>query len=159
MKRILIILFILLCVSCSNNTVNKSAEMKVEEAADYNFATNLEVSNSESMPIQKFNNYLDLLKLKEKHPEFKKDILLQLKSFSKDSIILLNYGKDVSIEDIKQVGETKKVSDSIKKVKLVYQIVSGSTTKKDSVFAHIISKTIMLDGEEITSNKVKFSRE
>lgn len=160
MKKIVFVL-VLLSIACSKNKggAKFDNEMMVEEAADYAIAAEESTFDYNQLSIQKFSEYIDLIKLKEAHPEFNDDVFIQLRSFAKDTTFDLNYDSGFSVENIKSVGAVEKVSDSVDKIKLTYKIISETHTVTDSVFAHITSKTIVLDGQEMTSNKVKFSKE
>ncbi|GAA3629135.1 hypothetical protein [Flavivirga jejuensis] len=160
MKRLTYIICILIFISCKNNEANKVSESPVLEMENdtevYDFEINSKVNRYETLSTQKLQDYFDLIKLQKKHPEFKDDILLQLRKLSNDSI--LNYTGDFSIENIHQVGEVETISDSIQKIKLVYNVVSDSYKGLDSILANIISKTILIDETATISNKVVFLR-
>lgn len=160
MKKLIYIIYILIFISCKNNEVNKVSESPALEMEDdteiYEFVTSSEVTKYQTLSTQKLQDYFDLIKLKEKHPEFKEDILLQLRMLSNDTIP--NYIGNFSIENIHQSGKVEIVSDSVQKIKLVYDVVSESYKGVDSIFAVITYKTIQLEGKQTISNKVMFSK-
>ena len=161
MKKLIYVIFILIFISCKNNDVNKVFENSVlveEDSEVFEYSNNLESNKYQLLSTQKLEDYFDLIKLKEKYPEFKNDVFLQLRSLSNDSI-LKEYKGDFSIEDINQKGDTQRVSDSTQKIKLSYKVISESYTLTDSIYAIITSKIIQLDGIETVSNKIVFSKE
>ncbi|WP_298238144.1 hypothetical protein [uncultured Algibacter sp.] len=44
------------------------------------------------------------------------------------------------------------------RVELEFKAISNFMQIKDSVFAYITTKSIIVDGKEVSTNKVKFSR-
>ncbi len=161
MKKIACILLIILVFSCKNES-NKTplldgADIDYETVMESKAVTLSEINSYEALSIEKLTAYFDLLKLKEKHPEFKDDIEQQLQSFSNDA--LLDYAGDFSIDSICQIGEVENISDSIRKIKLIYNVVSDTYNGKDSISAVITFKTIKMDGRSTASNKVLFLKE
>ncbi|GAA3612380.1 hypothetical protein Q4Q39_04370 [Flavivirga amylovorans] len=157
MKKLIYIICILIFISCKNE-VNKVSEIPAfeeEDAEVYRSDDNFVMNRYQILSTQKLQEYFDLIKLKEKHPEFKDDILIQLRKLSNDSIP--NYAGDFSIENIRQVGEVETISDSVQKIKLVYNVVSDAYKSNDSILATISSKTIFIDDTATISNKVVFS--
>ena len=156
MKRLLLIICGLLIVSCANET--RSMKYEAAEVSDYDEAFYETNYSFETISEQKLKEYFDLLKLKQAHPDFKEDIVLQLKKFSSDSTIGLNYPKDFSIENISQVGPMQRLSDSVQHIKLSYDVVGTTKTFKDSILVIISQKNIRLDSEVITSTQIRFDR-
>lgn len=160
MKKLIYIIYILIFISCKDNVANKSFESPILEVEDdveeFQYSINSGVNTYQNLSIQKLQDYFDLIKLQEKHPEFKDDILLQIRMISNDTIP--NYIGNFSIENIHQSGKVEIVSDSVQKIKLVYDVVSESYKGVDSIFAVIIFKAIQLEGVETISNKVMFSK-
>jgi len=162
MRILLLYIFaVLLFFSCKNESKSMNMEESIfleESYVPSNDETSSEVLKYEKLSKLKFTNYIDLLRLKGKHPEFIEDIEVQIHQLSKDSIVAMYNHDDFSVENIHQEGGIKQVSDSLKKIKLVYEIVSKSNKITDSVFANIFTKTIIVDNKTITSNKVIFSK-
>ncbi|WP_299225128.1 hypothetical protein [uncultured Psychroserpens sp.] len=158
MKNILYILLILFLINCKNNEQMNIEDLKVESVEIDEEIIYSSKINHQTIATHKLEEYFDLLKLKENHPNFKDDILLQLNALSKDRLLDYNIAKILSIENIEQIGEIKKVSDSVEKLQLKFNIVLENETITDSILAIITSRPIILDGEEIISNKITFSR-
>jgi len=112
----------------------------------------------EDIAIQKFQNYNDLLKLKEENPEMKEDVLAQLYKLSKENNIIDLYDTHVFIDSVYQKGGVEKISNNIQKIKLLYSLTSKGNKVKDSVFAYITSTNIEIDGRQMVANKVAFSK-
>ncbi len=160
MRILICIIVILVFLSCKNNDANKVSESSVLDA-EYEakapvFNIDTKVDTYQNLSIQKLQGYFDLIKLKEKHPEFKNDILQQLRELSNDSIP--NYKGDFSIENIHQIGDAESVSDSVQKIKLAYHVVSDSYKGIDSIIVVITSKRILIDETNVISNKVTFTK-
>ena len=157
MKKIIFIALTISLVSC-----NRSPEMKSE---NQDMAPMLELEDDfaktvmtpEMLSVEKFEEFINLVELKQQHPEFKNDIDDQLKSYTTDSLAL-NYPLGFNISDIKQLGETITISDTTAQVILGFMIRTPSTQIKDSILVEISSKDVNLDGELYTSQKFKFLR-
>jgi len=82
MKKEIGLLFILLLFSCANN-FNKEAMIEDEsyDIAGYEIEIEPENVTLEQLASKKLQAYFELLKLKTEHPEFREDILAQLKDF------------------------------------------------------------------------------
>jgi len=83
---------------------------------------------------------------------------LQLRAFSKDSLLKVNLSHNVTVENMQQIGRTETLSDTLKVLKLRFDLVSEQQRIKDSVYAIIISKDIEVEGKPGRSNKILFSR-
>lgn len=154
MKTLLYILLILCVVSCKHNNEtmkSESVQMEVLSVDDIDF----DILSSEAISSKKLEEYFDLIKLKQEHPEFAAEIALQLKNFTKDSLGL-EYSKGFTISDIEQLGASKLVSDSIEQLVLGFRVSTNSETFKDSILIEISSKIIDLDGETRISKKIRF---
>ena len=126
-------------------SVSESAEIEVSPDA------------LEAISIQKLNEYIELIKLKQEHPEFESDINAQLLSFTTDSLSVLYYPKGFDISDIKQLGDAKTESDSTEEFVLGYTVKTETMTFKDSVLVKITSSPNYLQSVEAVSiKKVKF---
>ncbi len=157
MRQLIYLFSILLYFSCSNeNTSRKTKDMVSESSLDYTDAPL--VNSFEKLTTQKLITYYDLLNLKQQHPEFKKDILIQLKDLSKDAIIDKFSLKNSYIKNIHQVGNNVVINDSVKKIRLAYKIISESREISDSIYAYIHSNIIFINREKVVANKIKFSK-
>lgn len=160
MRKYICIVLVLLGTSCSNKNkeapaeydiVLKSAELNEDEFQSKEITL-------EQLTSKKLHDYFELLQLQKMHPQFKEEIEEQLKSFTKSGILGKDVFEGVEISNIKQVGEVVKVSDSVMKLKLVYDIISKNSTSPDSIHAFIKTKNVYLDERQIISNEIIFER-
>ncbi len=162
MKKIMYILMFLLWFSCANETKNKSLEVATEEAYEIPIIEpnndDSKVFNYETLASKKLMDYFELVRLRQEHPEFKKDITLQLQNLFHDTFYLTNYQHVESITNIKQMEEIIKISDSVQKIKLYFDVNTDNKTYKDSTLAIITTKSVIIDGDTLTSTKVAFEK-
>lgn len=139
----------LIMISCANETKNKteSIDYELEEPIEYddNYSMDSKPITYEYLVQQKLIDYFDLIRLKQEHPEFEKDIILQLQRFSKDSTIYNKYLKIDSIKNVRQVGAVLRESDSVQRIKLYFDIVSDNKIKSDSISAIILTRAALVD--------------
>lgn len=158
MKKLIYIIIVLIIVSCHNNMKDNAPSVN----ADYEFIETEKFIVKpnfiyEELAVQKLQEMYDLVSLKDKHPEFSKTIKSQLKAYTNDSINISS-SSDVIIKNMKLKGEVVKVSDSVQKMKLFYDIISNNNnTKQDSIWAIITTYKIDFEGKKIESKKIKFS--
>ena len=158
MKQFIYFFLIIVFFSCSNRKDEKHPEnTDIFESLETASTKDLTTHKYQGIAAQKLQNYVELLKLKEKHPELKEDIQTQLNNVSKKAIISIS--EDATIENIYQVGPIETISDTIQKIKLVYTLISKTKRIEDTLYATIKSTTIILDGSAIKANKVTFSKE
>nr|WP_321233632.1 hypothetical protein [uncultured Psychroserpens sp.] len=157
MKKVAYILFIFCVVACKQNnamqTESKSVEMLPTMTDD--FHTN-KVLSSEALSIKKLEEYIDLIKLKQVHPEFEDDITLQLNNFTTSNKSAFDYPEGFNISNIEQLGMSKMVSDTIEQFVLGYTVTVNTQSFKDSMLTQISSKAINIDGDTLISKNVKF---
>ncbi|TXG35273.1 hypothetical protein [Seonamhaeicola maritimus] len=155
-----ILLFVLI-FSCKNESAYKLESTDVEnEVVEINKPAEFsEIDNYETLSAQKLSEYFDLLKLKSQHPDFEEDIVAQLKNYTSEQLIGFKINDDFEIQNIRLNGEQIKIADTLRKLQIEFDINSKFVNIKDSVFAYITSNTILVDGKELKSNKVRFSRE
>lgn len=152
MKRVTHILFLLFIASCSNNSsISKNETLIDNSSMIKNYTT-------KSLVKEKFLELYDLNLLLKKHSSFKNDVIERIKGFSKDSVNLIELKDSSGIKNIRFKGDIIKVSDSVKKIKLIYDFRNQSGIKTDSIYAFIISSKRVINSEEFVSNKVKFSK-
>lgn len=159
MKKPLYTFLFVLVLSCANETKNKSAEIFTEEAIEMpiNEETPVpEKSSFENLASQKLVDYFDLLRLQQEYPEFTEDIQLQLKKYTLDSTFHKNYQHIKSIENIRQIGDIVQVSDSVRQIKLHFDLLIDKTTITDSILAKILFKKIIIENSSTKSYKVQF---
>ncbi|WP_406683429.1 hypothetical protein N1F78_12170 [Seonamhaeicola sp. MEBiC1930] len=161
MRYIVYILIFVFVFSCKNESVNKLESVDLEnEVVEIDKPIEVsEIHNFETLSAQKLSEYFDLLKLKSQHPDFEEDIVAQLKGYASEPIFSFKINDDFEIKNIRSMGEQIKKADTLSKLQFMFDIDSKFVKMKDSVFAYISSKTIVVDGKELKSNKVRFSRE
>ncbi|OUS02117.1 hypothetical protein A9Q86_05555 [Flavobacteriales bacterium 33_180_T64] len=151
MKKLIYILFVLCIVACKQNEAMKKDDVNTHALSNFKTST----MTSEDISSRKLEEYIDLITLQQKHPEFESDINEQLKNFTNGKLSL-NYPKGFKISDIKQLGESKIISDSLEHLILEFTVTNNSQTLKDSILAEIRSTSIDMDGEIRISKKVRF---
>lgn len=146
MRRIMYIMFTLLCFGCANNT---SKTMKMENTEAF------EIEEEESSPYfsetdaysiliqQKLQEHLDKKALLKTNPDFN----IETKEYKFLSI--KNGGK---LKNIEFISPFKIVSDSVKKVAI--KVVLEHET--DTILTRIKTSVIEIDGEQLLSTKVSF---
>ena len=143
-------------IACNHSEVMKSESVDMEIESDIKEVTvSNETISLERLSSQKLIEYLDLIKLRQQHPEFESGINAQLLSFTKDSS-LLNYPKGFTISNIKQIGVSNIISDSLKTFTLGFTITTESNSFKDSVLTEVRSKEIYIGTKNIISKKLRF---
>ncbi len=157
MKNIIYILLIVCFISCkhSKSMKSESADMEIEATEVFENEINLETIDLEELGSQKLIEYFDLLKLKQLHPEFETDINEQLLSFTNNNSIL-NYPEGFTISNIKQLGTTKIISDSLQTFTIGFDITTASGSFKDSLITEIKSKEVTIGNSKKVSHKVRF---
>ncbi|WP_298894611.1 hypothetical protein [uncultured Psychroserpens sp.] len=131
------------------------ADKEIEATADIE----LEVAPESLLRIstQKLNEYVELLKLKQEHPEFESEINAQLLSFTSDSLTLSNYPREFSISDIHQIGDTRTEGDSLELFTLGFTVHTDFDTFKDSVLTSVSSRSDYTQyAEAVMIKKVTF---
>ncbi|WP_282135636.1 hypothetical protein [Seonamhaeicola maritimus] len=161
MRYIVNILLFVLIFSCKNESAYKLESTDAEnEVVEINKPAEVsEIDNYETLSAQKLSEYFDLLKLKSQHPDFEEDIVAQLNNYTSEQLIGFKINDDFEIQNIRLNGEQIKIADTLSKLQIEFDINSKFVNIKDSVFAYITSNTIVVDGKELKSNKVRFSRE
>lgn len=175
---IFIVLFFISCNSRNKATVSEDAsyfeeanseieKISVESDKEVNtddFAVDIEdieiTTESfqyEEISKQKLQEMYDLLALKKSSPEFSETLNLQLKNYT-ITIDKFSSSGDIKIQNLELIDEIYPVTDTERKIKLQYDIVSEDRVEKDSVWAVITSTFVLFEGENIISKKVKFSK-
>ncbi|QNJ98088.1 hypothetical protein [Constantimarinum furrinae] len=163
MKGFLYILFVILVtVSCNNSYNSESlkasdvAEEELEEAvAEVDDGKTVDY---EAIAKQKLQEYVDLKLLQQQHPEFKSGITEKLEALSEDDIDIFSDSLKIDIRNISPISEARRLNDSVTELKLSFDIVSEKSTRRDTLYALILSRTIQLDGLERISTKMTFRR-
>ena len=152
MKKTILYLIPFLIISCHS----KSPE--VDRFSPSSFNGNKKYSNK-TLIEEKFQEFYDLNALLIKFPDFKDDIENRISNFTTNTKKIFDLTDSIKIKNIRQEGELIKISDSVQMTKVLFDIVLENSVKTDSVLAFITQKKIVIDSEEITSTKVKFTKE
>ncbi|MDG5492297.1 hypothetical protein [Psychroserpens sp. SPM9] len=158
MKKILYILLLLFFMTCNNNEAMKTESTDIEMVLDTEDDFDKIISSPETLSIQKLEEYVDLIKIKQEHPEFEADINLQLSNFTLDNASVLNYPEGFSIANIQVAKKPKALTNNIQTLKLTFTVTTPSETFKDSIGAVIKSEPIQLDGKTQISRAITFLR-
>lgn len=150
-----IIWIILLCMSCANKNETK---LNTDEVFENSKEINLEarVITLEELASQKLKEYFEVLQLQKKYVAFHDGEQKQISQFSKELLMEIDPLITTSIENIYQIKEVEKISDSVQKLQLEYSIITGGNKKTDSVYALITSKNIKIEGVTTRSIKIRF---
>ena len=158
MRRILIFCIPFFLMSCSGN----KADTMTNESSDKTFfmstIESAEIS-SESLVEKKFKEFYNLNMLLTAYPDFKKDIEQRIKDFTSGEKAIFERDDSIQIANIRQSGALIKESDSLERTYILFDVIRQTETKTDSVLVLITKKNVNIDGESITSTKVKFARD
>ena len=148
--RKLIILFIpLLIVSCMSKENSRSDSRFLPEKVDF---------STENLIEKKFKEFYDLNTLLKNYPQFKESIENRIDNFTTGERRIFEINDSITILNIRQKGAFIKVSDSVDMTHVLFDIINDTQIKTDSVVAFITKKKVLIDDEEVTSSKVKFTR-
>lgn len=149
MRHAVLIFILLFIFSCNESSPSISKERKSNSYKEYTDGTLLE---------EKFKEFYDLNVLLKEYPEFKEDIENRIRNFTTSPRAVFKLNDSLKIKNIRQKGSFIKVSDSVQMTTVYFDLISGKTTKTDSVIAFITKKKMIIDSEEVISTKVKFTR-
>jgi len=163
MKKFIYIYVLIFIAACSNQPKKEAAieeDIKKYETVLENSALEdmAEEFTYQHLTKQKLQDYFDLLTLQQEHPEFGEDLALQLQELSHDTLNISIASQEVSIENLQQIGATIKISDSIQRIRLLFDIIVEGSKKSDSITAVISTKKVYLDQKEVISTKVVFEK-
>ena len=167
MKNIRLIFIVFIIVSCksetakSSNTLEhaiESVEMKVEEKLVEKNTENNTTFLYKNMTTEKLQEFLDLIALQNKHPEFSEEIKSQLKNYTKDSLSNYKTIEDVLIKNIELQGAIIKLNDTIEKMKITFDLISKNDIKQDSIWAEVTTHVVELNGKQMQSRKVRLNK-
>jgi len=153
--RYLPYIIVLVLFSCSKGERYKKSAKSVEAVAD-EVNVNMIDNSYESILSEKLHTYVDLLHLKNQHPDFQEDILIQLGQLSQGEIIPVVNTISDKINNVKIEYPPKRISDSVQEFKLKYQLFKNSKQLEDSLFARIVTKEISLGDDIVKTNKIEF---
>lgn len=162
-KHIIIILANILFSACAMETKtmkNADTHNKIVTLDEEEIIADFEADSQINAQLitQKLQDFYDLIALNNKHPEFADDVTKQLKNYTSGPIDNFTVDDIVLIKNIKQLGNIISVNDSTQKIKLTYKKVTKSIKAADTIYAIISNKTIMIDGKNLVSNKIQFSK-
>lgn len=160
MKKLVYIIYVFLLISCNNSSeVNSLDSMIIKEKLNLeDFGYTKSSFNVSNLAQQKLQEYYDLVLLKEQHPEFGNDIELQLKNLANTSLEIPKSTEAININSVKVISN-QKLSDSTLRMLLKYQLTTNNGTSTDTIIAIIKTKTIIVDGEGVTSTKLVFKND
>ncbi len=168
MKRLVFLLLSLWLMACNSgmeSDVMKNADaVETEEIVAVDESKVLEefstspdaVMNYTEIVALKLQEFADLQALIQKHPEFKTDLQQQIATLSSDSQLLQLTGDSIAITNIKQLGTTEVVSDTVRRIPFSFIISSSNASEEDSLIAVFTNRMVEIDGETFISNKVTF---
>ncbi len=158
MKKILIYSLIILLGACAHAPNKENSEAKsnisaldIEEIIPEKFAF-------ENITTLKLQEYFDLLVLEKKHPEFKKELELQIRKMANFNFPIDSLSTNIKIKNIKQIGNLVRVSDTSQRLKISFDINTTTSSKNDSIAMLVHSKTILIDTQEMTTTQVVFEK-
>lgn len=154
MRYLIYILTISFLFSCSNKTPERNYDSVSKNI--YVELDNMKETTINTIISEKLQNYIELLKLHATHPNFKKDIKLQLKELSKDSIIKINDIKNAVITDI-GISDIQRISKEVEKIKVVYTTENQEKKSEQIIYAYLTTSIIKVNNLETSSFKIKFS--
>ena len=161
LRHIIIVLGSIVLVGCAMES--KSPKSKDMEAAEIELPglMNEKVMSfiNEELIGQKLNEFYDLLTLQQEHPDFNDEVKKQLQNYTSDPIS--NFGSDNTgtIDNIRPLGKLTKLSDDAYKLKFAYDKMVNNTKVSDTIYAIINTKTIVIDGTPMVSNKIRFTKD
>ena len=169
MKKILFVFIVFIMVSCKNEATKNSSEietttegvrMDMELEEFYIPETTINDTKSfehKELTTEKLQELYDVLTLIQKHPEFRESLKSQLKTFTEDSLTV-DTSSEIIINNLRIKGPVLKPDDSTQRMKLLFNATSKTNRIQDSILAEVTFKTIIIDGKEMQSKKVKFKR-
>lgn len=156
----MLLLFTLSCAHDRSKTPLKEMDAAIEAfEAEISSVDDYESFDYQYITAQKLQDLYDLLVLQKQYPEFNDAIALQLKKFSEDRFSIPDSVTAISIENVERIGEIQNVSDSVQKLKLHFNIVTGNIMLPDSITAIISRNTVRIDNKKTIATTVTFSKE
>jgi hypothetical protein len=159
MRRIWMLVLLFVIVSCSDNKAPTMNTKKLKSRGWLN-KTRDSLSNYsfESLVEKKFKEFYNLNVLLKDYPDFKNDIESRIENFTTGRRKIFQINDSIKVVNIRQKGPFIKVSDSTDMTQVLFDVITDTEIKTDSVTAFITKKKLLIDGEEVTSTKVKFTR-
>jgi len=149
MRKLIILLIPILIISCST---------KENSSSDSKFAPTEDSFSTENLIEKKFKEFYDLNTLLKSYPDFKEDIEKRIENFTTGTRAIFEINDSIKIVNIRQKGAFIKVSDSVDMTHVLFDVITDTHIKTDSVLAFITKKKVLIDNEEVISSKVKFTR-
>ncbi|MBR9914522.1 MAG: hypothetical protein GYB32_06795 [Algicola sp.] len=153
MRPIIYILCFLMFWSCKDN-LDKSTDLEMLEEPKSDFMD--APFSAEDYSIQKLEEYVDLIQLKNDHPDFGKTIDKELNTYIIDSLTALKYPKGFKISNIRAKKKEKPLQPMQDIIKLTYTVTTREVTVKDSIIAIINSAYLDIDGTTQISRSIHF---
>lgn len=162
MRRLVIFFIPFVIVSCMSKEPDKTLNLEEMDEVLYDIDSkeeDPEVSYSfESLIEEKFKEFYDLNVLLRDYPNFKEDIETRINNFTTGTRKIFEINDSIKILNIRQKGPLVQVSDSLEMTNVLFDVITESRIKTDSVVAFITKKKLKIDGKEVVSKKVKFTR-
>lgn len=152
MRKMYVFFVLIILSSCNNYSPENSIKM-------FEVTESLMENTESSFSEKKFKEFYDLNILLRDYPDFKEDIEQQIGNFITGEETIFNISDSLKIENIRQKELPTRLSDSVEMTQMLFDIKTKNEIKTDSVYAIIMKKKIIMDGKEVISKKVKFTRE
>lgn len=152
MRKIILLVSLIFLVSCAKNVPVLNEKSDIEETflvKEYSIP---------SLVKEKFLEFYDLKILLKNKPEFKESIEKRLSNFKLDSSNILELNRNSTIKNLKIIESDSLNINTSLRLKIIFDINEKTTSKKDSLIVFVFEKNFTLDGEKITSKKIKFAR-
>ncbi|NMH87341.1 hypothetical protein [Flavivirga algicola] len=159
MKKLGYILIFAMLSSCmKNKEFNKEiAPFVLTEDVDDSYLIENSHFNITTLARQKLQEYYDLSLLQKYHPEFENDIKIQLSKLSDTVPNIPNTSREIVIKNVSEI-DNQKLTDSTSKLQLRYEVISEQGSTFDTISAILKTKTVILNNNRVTTNKLTFKR-
>ncbi|MEX0275270.1 MAG: hypothetical protein AB3N16_12925 [Flavobacteriaceae bacterium] len=162
MRKLFLIAVLCVIGSCgheNNYKVKEPAVVFEAEVHTPDVNKEKEVFGYQVMATQKLQDYFDLALLKENFPDFKDNIDTQLNKLINDTTSIPEEMTKVHIKNVQQIGKDLVISDSIKMIRLSFDIVSNGLIRKDTITAEVSTRRISIGDENVIGTKMRFLRD
>ncbi len=148
MKKFIYIFALCLVGSCSNNFENKVANSESDATSEMMLDITITKEQAHTLLLsQKIQERIAITQLNDKHPEF-------ISETASDNIFNFQIDAETQLDTIRILETEVKGDTSLLNLHLRYKNKSGSYL--DTLHAQIITKEMMLAGENIITNEVIF---
>lgn len=158
MRTVISLCLILMFVSCVSNKKEADVLLKNPSIIDTYTKGSAKEFNYNYITSEKLQEFYELLLLEKTYPEFKDDIALQIKSMSSEDIKIPDSINVIAVKNVKQIGPINQISNTVQEIKLSFDVVTNTTTYKDSIYAKLTTNRITKEGSKLLSTKITFSK-